>query len=389
MRKWIIGAAVCAMAGLVFAAGRPGLVKTKNGTLYDGTIEEKEGGISVNVRGIETVVPRDQVESITYGDFKTRWTEAYDKLAADDAKGRVAAGRRAFDERMYDLAEKAARDAQTVDPNSAEAAELLRLTQTQRRLERNSTANPDNGGPARPQQPAVKPAGQWTLLTPEQINRVKQTEFKATDSKLRVNFKNNVRKKFYDASPNLDISYADFLKLPQAEQADRILRSGAPELAKDVEINNDPESILLFRRDVLPLVTQNCATSGCHGGPNAEASKFALVAPATDNASVYTNFYVLKMKSMPVETNGELGKPNRAAMIDRNRADDSLLIQYGLPETNATFKHPQVASFVPLFRNGPSDPRITPVRSFIAALNPIESDAGIDFKLQRQDPQAK
>src|SRR5690349_1855946 len=97
-------AAVLAAAGFAVAAGKPGLLKTKSGVVYDGTIDEREQSVVVNVRGIETSVPRGDVDTITYGDFETRWNAAYAKLDKDDSHGRISAAREAFQQHRYDLA---------------------------------------------------------------------------------------------------------------------------------------------------------------------------------------------------------------------------------------------------------------------------------------------
>ncbi|HEY0009453.1 MAG TPA: hypothetical protein VGB55_12065, partial [Tepidisphaeraceae bacterium] len=191
MRKVFIGAAVLAMAGMILAAGRPGVVRTKDGGVFDGNVEEGTENVTVNIRGIDTAIPRDRIESITYGDFESRWNEQYNQLEKTDVTGRIAAGRRAFDERRYDLAERALRDAQSIDPNNVEAAELLRLTINQRRMDRGS-GSPDTPPAPRDSSPnpPVRPAAQWKLLSPDQINSIKQAQFKPSEPRLQVNFRN-------------------------------------------------------------------------------------------------------------------------------------------------------------------------------------------------------
>ena len=99
MRKALIATAVLMAAGLVLAAGRPGVVHTRDGVVYDGTVDERDDGtVVVNVRGIETAVPRESIASINYGDFETRFNEQYAKLDKNDVDGRLALGRKAFDQ---------------------------------------------------------------------------------------------------------------------------------------------------------------------------------------------------------------------------------------------------------------------------------------------------
>jgi hypothetical protein len=392
MRKVFAGLAVLAMAGMVLAAGRPGVVKLKDGKVYDGTVEEKTDSVMVTVRGIDTNIPRGQVESITYGTFEERWNAEYAKLPKDDSKLHVAMGRQAFDERRYDLAEMALRDAMTIDPNNAEAAELLKLTLNQRKLERNNGGGAHTGSPTPPDtvKPPVEPGETtriqpWKTLTPEEVNRIKQVEFSPADEKLRINFKNDVIKKYLEANPNEEArTFAAFNKLPKPEQAFRIIKHGG-ELAKDVEIAGDPAIFMSYRRDVLPLVLQNCATSSCHGGSNEASAKFGLISPAADQTTVYTDFYVLQTTKQKLEGAGDGGMfaPAMAYMINRNQPEKSLLLQYGLPANSAEMKHPQARGYTPLFQKGTADPKYAAVKNFIGSLNRLEPDYGIDFKLER------
>ena len=400
MRKLLAAALVLLMAGWVLADAKPGVLRTKDGVVYDGLVDEGDKTVTVNIHGIDTTIQRDNIASITYGDFEQRWNDAYDKLDKKDAVGRVAAGKRAFDNRRYDLAEKACRDAIAIDPNNADAAELLQLTINQRRMERAQPAENGTDSVAPPPNPnntpgpnALQAGGIWSTLSPEQINRVKQLEVRDTDTATRFAFDNNVRKKFYDDNPGLATqyrTYGDFLKETQISQATQIIQNGG-DLAKDVRVVNDPDVMLTFRRDVMPLVLQGCATSGCHGGNNQATDKFALITPAADPATIYTDFYMLETtqvkRIMPPSQAGpavvgNVLMPNTAMMIDRTRPESSLLLQYGLPDLQAQTKHPHVRGYNGVFRSS-DDTRYKTVLEFITSLNPITPDYGFKFKLER------
>ncbi len=390
MRKALVTAAVLLMAvGIAWAAGRPGVVRTKDGGFYDGSVEEKDDTVSVTVRGITTGIPRDRIESIVYGEFEARWTDAYAKLAADDIKGRLTAARRAFDERRYDLAEKACRDAQSIDPNNADAAELLKLTLSQRRLE-SSTPPPAGGTDSR--DPGSSPTSMgkipspWKTLTPQEVNSIKQQELADTDAKVNFNFKNGVLKKYHDADPNTQMTFTQFSKLPTVQRAMMIIRNGG-DLAKDVDVVNDPAVILSYKKEVQPLVLQGCATSACHGGNNESAKKFALITPAPSTPEAYTNFYVLQTYKKNVSEGVIDGvfNPAFATMIDRSHADMSLLLQYGLPEQSADYKHPRTRGYNGIFPRGKEDPKYLAIRSWITSLNRLPPDYGFKFTLERRD----
>jgi len=400
MRKSLFAAAaVLAMAGLVWAAGRPGVVRTKDGGAFDGLVDEKEETVVVNVHGIDTTIARDNILSISYGDFESRWSEAYGKLEKTDEAGRITAARKAFEEHRYDLAEKALRDTLAINPNNAEAAEMLKLTINQRRMERtagaNSTGEQPAATPSTPGTAPVKTPGQWNTLTPAEISHVKQLEVRPDDGKVRFGFDNNVRKKYYDANPQLATqyhTYNDFIKESQSVQAEMIIKDGG-DMAKDVRVVNDPEVIVTFRKNVLPLVLQGCATSLCHGGNDQAAiSKFALISPAADNAAVYTDFYVLTTTKVNankgVIANVTSGGPDWQYMVDRTHPSDSLVLQYGLPDSMADKKHPHVAGYNGVFTKGKTDPKYAAIANWVQSLSPIAPDYGISFKLERNAPAA-
>lgn len=386
MRKTLIAMAVLGAAGLLLAAGRPGVVRLKDGGVYEGSVEEKTDTVVVDVRGILTEIPRERIASVVYGDFETRWREAYAKLDENDSKGRVAAARRAFDERRYDLAETAARDAQRVDPNSTEAAEILKLTINQRRLEQGNPnqANPDQ--PPRPNGEANPPKSttSYKLLTAEQINRMKQLELRENETVARFNLKNNVAKRYHDADSRINMSYSEFLRQPVSERARMIIANGGPELAKDVEVTNDPAALQEFRRETLGLILNGCATSACHGGTNEASKAFPLVAPAPDVATSYSNFYQIstwQKKQAANMTEALIGGSN-LQMINRVRPEESLLLQYGLAD--AEHKHPPSQGFKPMFTRGRDDVKYKKIATFIDGLRKIEPDYGFKYTLERE-----
>ena len=394
-RKTWAAVAFLATTGLLLAAGRPGVVKTKDGTAYDGSIDERDTDVVVTVHGIDTVVKRDDIASITYGDFAERWNADYAKLGAKDIDGRISAARRAFDQRQYDLAEKAARDALAIEPNNPQANDLLRAVISQRRLGQAGTGTESPPAPANPNGTGpVQPPAAYVPLTTEQINRIKQFELSDKDTGARVNFGNNVRKKFYDASPTLSNkyrTYAEFTRETTLVQALTIIQDGTPEQAKDVRITNDPESVNAYRRDANSLVLQGCATSACHGGNNAASNKFALISPGSDPASVYTNFYILQTAQVnapaaatPTAGTGNTLPPSVGYMIDHTRPEMSLLLQYGLAETSAQFKHPRVRGYTGIYPRGRDDPKYKAVLSFLQSLNSTTPNYGITYTLQRK-----
>src|SRR4051812_10178490 len=93
---WAIGAPLFA---------RPGVVKTSDGRTIDGEVIEQPDAVTVTSRGIDTVIPRAQVATITYGgnaedEFHAKLTQ----LDPKDVPGRMKIAHDAFDARKYEVA---------------------------------------------------------------------------------------------------------------------------------------------------------------------------------------------------------------------------------------------------------------------------------------------
>lgn len=387
LKRLMALAGLIGMVGLLMAAGRAGVVRTKDGSVYDGQVEEQQETVKVTVRGIQTTIPRESVASIVYGDFETRWNNDYEKLSEKDAKGRMELAKRAFEEQRYDLAEKALNDTLTIDPNNADAAELLRLTLIQRRMEKNTSASDTGASTPSPgstsQTPSVAP---YNTLRPEDVQVIKRAELTESDTRITISFKNNVQKKYHDADPNTGMNYTQFQRQPAVVKALMIIRNGGEDLAKDVEITNDPATMLAFRRDVLPIVLSGCATSSCHGGNNESTREFALITPAAGTPEVYTNYYLLYSYRKNIASGSVEGflNPEQAMMIDRLNPSKSLLLQYGLPSQMADYKHPTVRGYNGIFPRGRDDPKYRTIENWITSLGRIEKKYDIDFKLERK-----
>lgn len=105
-----------------------------------------------------------------------------------------------------------------------------------------------------------------------------------------------------------------------------------------IRVVGDPETMSLFRRNVHDLwLIPNCATSRCHGGP--DAGKFFLTNENHAEARVrYTNLLNLL-----------LGNSKDIPLVDFTDPNRSILIQYALPREEATTPHPPVKGWKPVF----------------------------------------
>lgn len=379
-----VGLCLAGAAAAVLA--KPGVVRTKEGQVYEGDVVDKDGDdfVTVTVRGISTQIARADVQSIADGQgIDDEYKQRLAKLDATDYKGRMDLARWAFAQHRYDLARDAADKALVVDPNSAEATQFLTLVQSQQRMERakaraasEPTTRDADGAPIRGAQV------EWKLLTAEDVNRVRQEELRRTDSRARFQFRNDVEKRFL--ASNRAHTLVEWRALSPLQRAILILDEGDPSLRTDVYVTTDPGSILEYRRLVQPVALATCATAACHGG--SLGGRLVLNTTAeTNEAATYTNFYILQRYSETVQAaagdkQSVFGGSATYQMIDRTHPEDSLFLQYGLPRGVAKIPHPDVAAFRPAFNRGREDTKYQAIWRWIGqTLAPIEPNYGINY----------
>ncbi|MEY2716002.1 MAG: hypothetical protein RIT24_2345 [Planctomycetota bacterium] len=115
----------------------------------------------------------------------------------------------------------------------------------------------------------------------------------------------------------------------------------ARDLYGEIKVVTEPESLSFFKRRVHDgWLIANCATSRCHGGP--DAGRFFLHnRDSRDDNPRYTNLLILlrsRFDTLP--------------LVDPEKPTDSLLFQYALPKTEARRPHPDVRGWTPALTSG-------------------------------------
>jgi hypothetical protein len=378
---FLLAAAAGVIVGTSHSRAAESIVRTRDSGTFQGDVTES--GTNVIIRshgGVETVIPKTDVASIEpVGNYAEEFKAKLAKLDSKDVAGRIALARDAFDHHEYDLARTTLDLALAIDPNNREATDLQALIQNQMRLER-AAENPSTA-------PAVAvrrttPMGQSgvdrRLLTTADIEAIRRAELQPGDVNVRIRFdSNDVKKRFADSQ---NVGYADFAALLPVEQALLIFDRGDESMRDKVHILSDPGSIIEYRRQIQPLVLQNCATTGCHGGPS--GAGLVLLTNADSDAVTYTNFYILQSyrKRLDAGNNG-IFSGNLKRLIMRGHGEQSLLANYGLPTNIAEYDHPLVNGkpIQPIFRNK-QDARYLMVLNWMDnVLTNIEPDYGIRY----------
>ena len=354
-RLWWIGAAasaaaVCFSASLLLA--RPGVVKTLDGKTLEGEIEEKPDQVIVTMHGIKTAVNRDNVDGqVEYFDnvearYKAKVAQLPKKPSAAD---RLTLARWLFGVKAYDLALTEIAEAQRIDPNSAEAQTLEQTVLSQRRMEMNKAPGTGTPGTATPGTGTRPPPGttggaptttaagapdKARYLTADDINVIRQVEWRKDDNTTpRATVPAKVRKEYVDMKA---LNAGEFASMSMPEQAYVILSDPQTpaDMRQKIKITTDPQALAEYRRTIQPLVLNNCATIGCHGGHN--AGQFFLFFNNADRDDVaYTNFYILQNYSQKLGDKEYL-------MVDRSYPERSILAQFALSLDVAELRHPKL-----------------------------------------------
>jgi hypothetical protein len=214
------------------------------------------------------------------------------------------------------------------------------------------------------------------FLTPADIEAIRRKEVKPNDTSVRLRFDGDVKKRFADSQ---NIPFPDFNMLAPLAQALLILDRGEDAMKENVRIMTDPQSILMYRRQIQPLIVQGCATTGCDG-PSAGGGFMLYTTPEND-ITTYTNFYILQSYQRPAEAPRGVFDQRVKRLISRGSGEQSLIASYGLPPAIGEYDHPPVRGRLiqPIFRNK-QDARYQMLLEWMdLVLNPFEPDYGIRY----------
>ncbi len=380
VRRWVAGAAAVFLLATVVLA-KPGSVTTKDGQVIEGDIAEHDEKVDItSAKGIKTTILRDGVESIDYfASDDEEFQKRLAKLDAKDVQGRIDLARWAMDRKQYKLARDVLEMALDIDPNNADADALLKTARRQMQLKpatrRESAENGSEPAPGPAPGPQTAPATRSAtarLVTPEEINEIRQKEWRKGDRGVIVRLENDVKRQYMNANA---LTPAEFNKLAAAEQGYEIILHGG-KLARDVKVVNDPPALFQYRRLVQKSVLSGCAVAGCHATAGG-GGDLTLFNPADKDAPAYTNFLILNRYA---KTYGD----TRYQMVDRTEPKQSLLVQFGLPRKLADVGHPEVQGWRPIFKNL-SDPHYVEAMDWLgSSLAPMAPEYKID--LTREPP---
>lgn len=394
-RRFTIVMGVVLGAALCMAWGERAIVELKDGRQLRGEVRETATEIIIDTPLGEVRFDRDEVAKVTplvddapaekpqetgLTDGRTRlgddvaaeFRRKFTELAADDIEGHFKLAEWARDRNRFDLVAPQCRYILGMKPDHRNARLLLSLAEERIQQRKQRDAKPDSR-PAPLMSNKIPPP---PLLSDRDIQRLRLGEILARDGnveRLRISFtrkagQRNLIDEVAEAIRDMSIDPADQRALERGRPPDQlrvILKYTGMRFADRIEIEEDPEVFQIFRRDVLPILYNGCARSGCHGGEAAQVFRLPARNVGRKDAAPYTAFAILDQ----FETaNGPL--------INRRDPIASPLLDYMLPP-NSNDVHAKVRQFQPLAQSS-REKTYTTVLEWIRRLKEPRPEYGLD-----------
>ena len=249
---------------------------------------------------------------------EAEYQQRFDALDPDDVSGHYQLALWCKDQKAYRLLRKQATYVLRKNKDHAPAKLLLELA----RRELEATGADDEAGTG----PKTTAPGALGLLTDEQIQFLRRAElFLDRPEQIRVKFSKDLLNRFFsemEGTSGFDFERKRFFKLPPAEKAQLILIHAPDTFGRDVEILTDPQRFQTFRRQVLPIVLDNCATASCHG-TNGRGGWRIYSEKVLSTNQVYTDYLILHNYSVENDR-----------LVNRDFPEESLILTDGLAQTS-------------------------------------------------------
>lgn len=303
------------------------------------------------------------------GEVEDEYARRAKKLAPDDVDGHFELAMWCKQQEAWALLRKECTHVLLLEPNHEQARLLLELAKANlaggEEAGETGPAPEGGGGPA---------SGEVSrLVTDDEIQILRRAELYCNvPERISVKFKNDVVRQYASQMIRDPDKRRWFFGLSPAEKAQTILceeESVRERFAKDVFITSDPQRFQDFERKVLPIIERGCATSSCHGGPDAGRFRLHTGRRLSPN-EVYTDYLLLFEFTRDTEQ-----------MINRSFADRSLLLHYGLKDAVVDEFHPSrhPTEIEPVYQS-PTDRDYVTVQDWIRTLDVIPPEYGINLK---------
>lgn len=332
--------------------GQRGTVHLLNGQTREGVIlEDGFEHVVLEIEGIRTQFKREDVDFIELRPtVQQRYERFKEQLSRDRPEQHLLLCEWLFEQRMYDEARAELNELMSYHP-TAEATKLMRIVDAQIEL-RERTKRAEETGRADERRRrleearARRAAMEAKLLSENDVNliRVYEIDFRRPP---RVAVSRDLIAELiekYSEQPEMPATKRDkdaLYRQDPLEIVELIFELRARDLYPQIKVLSEPYALNVFRRRVHNTWLMNtCATSGCHGGPDAGRLQLFNENSAEERVR-YTNLLILERLELDPEW----------PLINYDDPEQSLIIQYGLPRNMARKPHPDVPGWRPAFRD--------------------------------------
>jgi len=325
------------------------------------------------------VIPREEVYRVVLiRPFDEQYKALRESIDPDDHARRLALCDWLISQRKYSLAEQEL--VPLVEASKLpEAVALLKRVRSQLKLDAGRAAaatrrtDADVQKETKDASPAFDMSG-LRLLSDAEINLIRVYEIDFDRPPRIAIAPADARQLFADhaSSPRVPRDATEQTALAEGDPL-RLVRLAFDLKARDfyprIRVLTEPESMLRFRRDVQDSwLIPNCATSGCHGGPDG-GSLFLHRGERGDIQVATTNMLHIL-----------LGRTGDRPLLDFSDAARSPLLQYALPRDETATPHPPVKGWKPAFGKGVNEAKLAASVAWIRSLYQPRPTYPVDYE---------
>ncbi|MHC4107902.1 MAG: hypothetical protein ACYSTY_07445, partial [Planctomycetota bacterium] len=327
--------------------GQKGVVMLRNGQVRTGVIiEDTFDHVLIEIEGIRARLARTAVDHVRLEPtFEERYARLKANLKPNMDEEYLSLCQWLMEQRRYELARD---ELQTLLEHSdmPQAHRLLKIVNAQIALleKPEPSSAPDARGGSESadlQDDTGRVYGDDLLpdeiISSEDVNIIRVYEI-AFDEPPKVTVKPDTIRTLietYATSPLIPASQTERTAMFRADPIDLVrlmFELRARELYPQIEVLSEPQALNMFRLRVHDTwLMNNCATSRCHGGVGA-GRLFLHRRHYKDERVRYTNLLILE----------RLELDSQWPLINYDEPNMSLIIQHGLPRTEARLPHPDV-----------------------------------------------
>lgn len=312
--------------------------------------------VAVKVAGVEARIPAADVERVVARlPLQERYRQMRAMIDEGDVERLLLVAEWLRTNGMLDEANAEIEHILRLEPANSQAARLRGLVDNQRALrDRQKDLLPSTPRATPRSDVAITPdsaeletlEGETPTLSAAEINLIRVYELDLNDPPRVIIPRETIERLLteFAGNPMLPSSRegkAEFFQLPPEEILAVMFKLQARSLYGEVQVLANPPSLRQFKDNVnRGWLATSCASTACHGGPDAGSLRLVGRRPSSD-AAVYTNFLILDRARL------SSGEP----LIDFEAPDRSPLVQMGLPRADSIYPHPVVKGWNPTFRN--------------------------------------